>query len=179
MVILMKLLYASLIFFLLFPAVSGQEFQSYSVRADVVEDGVFEDVEITFSGISELSYVVEGDVEEVFVASRDGEILYNVEKAATSYVVASNLSDKGHLKLFFFTNAPLLRRNGEAEVLFKLRFPVDVDDFSVQVILPKYALPVSTEDDFSIFPTPDKQFTEDNRYNVIWRRSNLSGNAAT
>ncbi|MHA2220335.1 MAG: hypothetical protein ACXACY_31035, partial [Candidatus Hodarchaeales archaeon] len=70
----MKVLYLSLILFLLFfPVVSGQEFQSYSVRADVVEDGVFEDVEITFSGISELSYVVEGKVEEVFVASGDGE----------------------------------------------------------------------------------------------------------
>jgi hypothetical protein len=80
------------------------------------------------------------------------------------------------LKLLFFTNAPLFRRNGEAEAFFKLRFPVDVDDFSFQVILPENALPVSSDYDFSIFPTPDKQFTGDNRYNVLWRRSNLSGN---
>jgi hypothetical protein len=170
----MKILYFMGILVLLSPVVAAQEFHTYSIRADVSEKGVYEVVEITLSGISELSYVVEGDIDKVSPVSSDGEIVHSVERGTQSFVVVSNLSGKEHLKLSFFTNAPLNRQNGEVEALFKLRFPVDVEKFSLLVVLPEHALPVSTEDGFSMFPSPDKQFIEgNNRYNVLWERDTM------
>jgi uncharacterized membrane protein len=159
---------------------AGQEFHSYSIHADINEGVVNEDVEITFSEISELTYVVDGNIDRVRPTSKDGDITYSVEKGPQSYVVVSNLSGKKHLKLLFETNSPLSGKDGDAEALFKLRFPVDVGEFSLTVVLPNNALPVSTEDGFSIFPTPNRQFIEEDRYHILWERKDLkSGDEIT
>ncbi|MFQ6137313.1 MAG: helix-turn-helix transcriptional regulator [Candidatus Hydrothermarchaeales archaeon] len=169
----MKILYLVILFILLSPPATAQEFHTYSIKADITGDAVYEEVEITFSGMSDLTYVVEGNIDYVSPTSKDGEIAYSVQKGPQSYVVVSNLSGKGHLKLSFSTSAPLLRKDGETEALFKLRFPVNVGDFSLAAVLPEHALPISTEDGYSIFPTPDRQFIEGNRYHILWERNNL------
>lgn len=158
---------------LLLPAAGAQEFHTYSIKADITDNGVLEVVEITFSGISELTYVAEGEIKQVTLTSNDGGVVYNIESGLTSYVVVSNLSDKEHLKLSFFTDTPLIKLDKTIEALFKLRFPVDVQEFSFLAVLPDQALPFSTEDGFSIFPSPDNQFIDRKRYNVLWEESNL------
>ncbi|MEE8358850.1 MAG: MarR family transcriptional regulator [Candidatus Hydrothermarchaeales archaeon] len=169
----MKIFYLVLIFILLSPPAAAQEFHTYHIKADIMGEVVHEEVEITLSGISDLTYVVDGHIDHVSPTSRDGMVAYSVQKGPQSYVVISNLSDKSHLKLSFSTSSPLLRKDGETEALFKLRFPVDVRDFSLSAVLPEHALPISTEDGYSIFPTPDRQFIEDNRYHVLWKRNNF------
>ena len=55
-----------------------------------------------------------------------------------------------------------------------------MDEFSLTVILPDHALPVSTEDGYSIFPTPNRQFIEKDRYHILWKTNDLkSGDEIT
>ncbi|MFQ5975480.1 MAG: MarR family transcriptional regulator [Candidatus Hydrothermarchaeales archaeon] len=169
----MRILYLLIIFILLFPPVTAQEFHTYSIKADITGETVQEEVELTLSGMSDLTYVVDGNIDQISPTSNDGKIEYEVQQGPQSYVVISNLSDKGHLKLSFSTGAPLSRKDGEMEALFKLRFPVSVGDFSLQVILPDHSLPISTEDGYSIFPTPDSQSIEGNRYHIQWGGNNF------
>jgi uncharacterized membrane protein len=176
----MKILYTLIVFILLAYPSTAQEFHTYSIHADIIDEVVNEEVEINFSEISELTYVVDGNIDRVRPTSKEGDITYSVEKGPQSYIVVSNLSGKKHLKLLFETNSPLLRKDGDSEALFKLRFPVDVDEFSLTVVLPDHALPVSTEDGYSIFPTPNRQFIEGDRYHILWERNGLkSGDEIT
>jgi uncharacterized membrane protein len=176
----MKILYALIFFILLAYPSAAQEFHTYSIKADIVGNIATEDVEITFSEISDLTYVVDGNIDQVNPTSNDGKLTYSVENGPQSYIVVSNLSDKNHLKILFETNSPLSRKDGNVEALFKLRFPVDVGDFSLTIVLPDHGLPVSTEDGFSIFPTPQKQFIEVDRYHILWERNDLkSGDEIT
>lgn len=148
--------------------VVAQEFDTYSIKADISQDIVVEEVEITFSNISELSYTVDGSIEDLQVYSRDGSVAFSLEKGPHSYLVVSGLSDKGHLKLIFKTDAPLLKRDDESETLFKVRYPLNVRNFSLRLILPENSLPASTRDAYSIFPSPTDTFIEEGRYNIVW-----------
>lgn len=156
---------------------SAQEFYTYSIRADISQDIVSEEVEITFSNISELSYTVDGNIEDLHVYSRDGGVSFSLEKGPHSYLVVSDLSNKGHLRLAFKTDAPLSRRGDESAALFKVRYPLDVKNFSLRLTLPENSLPTSTRDAYSIFPSPTYMFIEEGRYNMIWERQGIAKGA--
>jgi len=78
---------AFLILLVSFSNVAGQEFHTYSIEADIIGDTVNERVEITFSEISNLTYVVDGYFDSVKPTSKDGEIVYSVVKGSQSYIV--------------------------------------------------------------------------------------------
>jgi uncharacterized membrane protein len=169
----MKIL--ALLIVLLSPSlVVAQEFDTYSIKAEVSQDIVVEEVEITFSNISELSYTVGGSIEDLQVHSRDGSVSFNLEKGPHSYLVVSGLSGKGHLRLTFKTDAPLLRRDDGSEALFKVRYPLDVKNFSLRLTLPENTIPTSTRDAYSIFPSPTEMFIEEGRYNIVWERQGIA-----
>ena len=159
------------------PLALAQEFYTYSIKADVLKDIVTEEVEITFSNISALSYTVDGNIEDLQVYSRDGNVSFSLEKGPQSYLVVSNLSNKGHLRLTFMTDAPLSRRGDGSEALFKVRYPLDVKNFSLRLILPENSLPTSTRDVYSIFPSPAGMFIEGGRYNIVWGRQGVAKGA--
>lgn len=170
----MKPIYFLLIILAFSPCLAhAQEFRTYSIELDVAGKTVHHAVEVTFSNLSELTYVVERDIEDVSVSSRNGEVVYSHEKDVNSRIVISDLSGKEHIKIKFSSASPLLERGDETEVLFKLRSPIDVERFSLRVALPENTLPTSTRDGYSTFPTPDKQFIGDGRYHIIWERMNL------
>ncbi len=170
----MRILYFLLFFILLSPPAVAQEFRSYNIKANIEGEVVHEEVEIELSRMSDLTYVVDGSIGDISPFSRDGEIVYSINEGPQSYVVISNLSGKNHLKLSFSTSAPIHRKGRDiSEALFKLRFPADVEKFSLMVVLPEHTLPISTEDGYSIFPTPTRHFIEDDRSHVLWERNNL------
>jgi len=155
------------------PMVLAQEFHTYSIRGEIFDDTVLEEVDITFSNISDLSYIVDGSIEDLQVSSRDGQVTYSIERGPPSYVVTSDLSGKGHLGLAFRTDAPLLEEGDEMEAIFKLRFPLNVSYFSLRLILPENTLPTSTRDTYSIFPTPTSTPIEEGKYSIIWEREDI------
>jgi len=159
------------IFIALFPSLAwGQNFDTYSIKAAISENTVNEEIEITFKDLAELSYLIDGDIGEVNVSSNDGEIEYSVNNDLQSYIVISGLEGKSHLKLRFDTPAPIRQGKRGTEALFKVRFPINVTRFTMTVILPPNAVPLSTKSTYSIFPTPDEQYTDDGRYVVEWKK---------
>ncbi len=151
----------------------AQNFDTYSIKAAISENTVSEEIEITFTGLTDLSYLIDGDFGEVKVSSNDGEIEYSVHSDPQSYIVVSGLKDKNHLKLQFNTRAPIRQGKRGTEALFKVRFPINVTQFTMTVILPPDSVPISTKNTYSIFPTPDEQYTDDGRYVVEWREDDI------
>lgn len=168
------ILISTAIFIALFPSPTwAQNFDTYSIKAAISQNTASEEIEITFKDLTELSYLIDGDIRGVNVSSNDGKIEYSVHNDLPSYIVISGLEGKSHLKLRFDTPAPIRQEKRGTEALFKIRFPINATRFTMTVILPPNAVPLSTKSTYSIFPTPDEQYTDDGRYVVEWKRDHI------